>query len=82
MKLKYKITIGNIVVAIMVSFAIFINLTSKDPNDLIGAGYLLFFSIFIFLADLFLQWIIEKSRKLLFIESIALSIIFILLSIS
>jgi hypothetical protein len=82
MKLKYRITIGNVLVLIMVSFSVFTNFTSKDPNDLIGVGYLLFYSIFIFLADLFLQWIIDRYKKILVIEGFALAIILILLAVT
>ena len=60
----------------------FINLISKDPKDLMGAGYLLFYSIFIFLGDLFLQWLIDRHQKVLVIESVALAIIFVLLAVS
>ena len=82
MKLKYRITIGNILVLIMILFSIFILLTSKDPNNRIGVNYILFYSIFIFLGDLFLQWLIEKRIKILIIEGVVLSILFILLAIT
>ena len=82
MKLKYRITIGNVLVLIMYLSQFFINLISKDPKDLMGAGYLLFYSIFIFLGDLFLQWLIDRHQKVLVIESVALAIIFVLLAVS
>ena len=82
MKLKYKITIVNILVLIMVSFSAFILLTSKDPNNLTGASYILFSSIGIFLGDLFLQGLIEKRKKILIIEGVVLSILFILLALT
>ena len=82
MKLKYRITIGNVLVLVMVLFSIFTVLTSKDPNNRIGANYILFCSIFIFLGDLFLQWLIVKRKKILIIEGVVLSILFILLAIT
>ena len=80
--MKYRITPGNVLGLIMVCFAIFIKLASKDPNNLMGGGYLLFYSIFIFLGDLFLQFMIENYKKILLIESIVLPIIIILAAIS
>ncbi len=73
MKLKYRITIGNILVSICILLSIYIELTSKNPNDLIGAGYLRFYSIFIFLGDIALQWFIESNKKILWVEGVALA---------
>ena len=81
MKLKYRISIGNVLVFILVSFSIFNLFTSKDSNNLIGASYILFYYIFIFLGDLFLQWLIEDYKKIFLIEGVALSITFILLAV-
>ena len=80
--MKYRITPGNVLGLIMVCFAIFIKLASKGPYNLMGGGYLLFYSIFIFLGDLFLQFMIENYKKILLIESIVLPIIIILAAIS
>ena len=80
--MRYRLTPGNVLVLIMVCFATFTNLTSKDPSSLMGAGYLYFYSIFIFLGDLFLQFIIENYKKVLLIEGISLSIIIVLQAVS
>jgi len=82
MKLKYRITIGNAVLFILLLFSTFILLKSKDPNNLIGARYILFFSIFLFLGDLFLQWIIENDKIIFLIEGIILSVIITFLVLS
>ena len=74
MKLRYRITIANVLVLMIVLYWGFTNLTSKNPNNLIGAGYLLFYSFFIFLGDLFLQWIIESYKKIMLIEGLTLAI--------
>jgi len=51
---------------------------SSNVNHKLGGGYLLFFSIWIFLGDLFLQFMIDSYKKVLLIEAASLPIILIL----
>jgi hypothetical protein len=75
MKFKYRVTPGNILVLLMVCWATFIILFSKDSNEVMGASYLYFYAIFFFLGDLFLQFIVNNYKKVLLIEGISLPII-------
>ncbi len=82
MKFRYRITIGNVVFLIIITFSIFLLLTSFEPNDIIGARYILFFSPLILIGDLFLQWLIENDKKLFVIEGTVLVISLIIFVIS
>ena len=80
--MKYRITPGSIFFIFSVFWFVYYNYINYDAHEALGGGYILFFSIFIFLGDLLLQYLISNYKKVVLIELICLPVILILALIS
>ena len=82
MKMKYRLTPANSFCLFVLGVVFYAKTNDTDANNLLGLSYVFFFTICVFLVDLFLQFIISDYKKVLIIESVALPIIILISLIS
>lgn len=80
--MKYRITPGNMFFVLSVCVLVYFYFLNTDRGNILGAGYILFFSLFVLIGDFFLQYFIDDYRRLILIECISLPVIIFLALVS
>ena len=82
--MKYRVTPGNLFCLFVLGMYLYCSFNKDNSPNQLGIGivlsYVIFFSIFVFVIDCFLQYFIESHKKVLIIESILIPFVILFIS--
>jgi len=76
--MRYRFTVWNVIIAIVVPYVIVIMLRSSDANQYLGAAYSIPFLLAGLIIDLVLQYAIKNRKTLAIVEIVSLAAILII----
>jgi hypothetical protein len=68
--MKYRITPANLFCLFVIGMVLYCKISKVDAKNVLGISYVFFFSIFVFILDIFLQYFISSYKKIIILEII------------
>lgn len=78
--MKYRITPANLFLLFVLGMFLYFKINEVDINTTIGISYIAWFSIFVFIVDFFLQYLVSNYRKIFIVEFVSLPIIILVIN--